>query len=125
MSICAAWINSIIGLHIYLIQVGFLKRYLADNIRWLQKILDYVQTQNKALFLFFVHAKKIFDRADWEFFKLVLEEMHFWMQFKTWIQIIYIDQKAKVSCDSYESAEIVIYRGVTQSCPMSPIFCLT
>uniref|UniRef100_A0A803SYC3 Reverse transcriptase domain-containing protein n=1 Tax=Anolis carolinensis TaxID=28377 RepID=A0A803SYC3_ANOCA len=104
-------------------QSGFLpKRNLKDNIRTVIDAIEYFETnhQKEAAFLA-IDAEKAFDNLNWDFFKLLMQELDLGYQFMNAINTIYDKQYAKIQINGLMSDVFEIGKGTRQGCPLSPL----
>uniref|UniRef100_A0A803TDX0 Reverse transcriptase domain-containing protein n=1 Tax=Anolis carolinensis TaxID=28377 RepID=A0A803TDX0_ANOCA len=109
-------------------QVGFLpNRQIKDNVRTVIDLIDHYEKNNQkeALFLA-IDAEKAFDRVNWDFFKLLTQELDMGFYFRNTLEAIYQNQKTKIRVNGRETETVMIERGTRQGCPLSPlIFIMT
>uniref|UniRef100_A0A803SM80 Reverse transcriptase domain-containing protein n=1 Tax=Anolis carolinensis TaxID=28377 RepID=A0A803SM80_ANOCA len=104
-------------------QSGFLpKRSLKDNIRTVIDAIEYfeINHQKEVAFLA-IDAEKAFDNLNWDFFKLLMQELDLGYQFMNAINTIYDKQYAKIQINGLMSEVFEIGKGTRQGCPLSPL----
>ena len=66
-------------------QTGFLKgRFIGENIRLINSVIDYAEEQNIPRLLFFVDFEKAFDTLEWTFVEKTLSFYNFGESIKSW-----------------------------------------
>uniref|UniRef100_A0A803TCD8 Reverse transcriptase domain-containing protein n=1 Tax=Anolis carolinensis TaxID=28377 RepID=A0A803TCD8_ANOCA len=104
-------------------QAGFLpNRQIKDNVRTVVDLIDYYEKnkQKEALFLA-IDAEKAFDRVNWDFFKLLAQELDMGYYFRNALDAIYQNQTTKIRINGQETDPVKIERGTRQGCPLSPL----
>uniref|UniRef100_A0A803TRA1 Reverse transcriptase domain-containing protein n=1 Tax=Anolis carolinensis TaxID=28377 RepID=A0A803TRA1_ANOCA len=104
-------------------QSGFLpKRSLKDNIRTVIDAIEFfeINHQKEVAFLA-IDAEKAFDNLNWDFFKLLMQELDLGYQFMNAINTIYDKQYAKIQINGLMSEVFEIGKGTRQGCPLSPL----
>lgn len=96
-------------------------RFSGENIRLLQDIIDYSNTEQVAAAILSLDQEKAFDRVDWAFLLRVLEAMKFGPSFRSWIRLLYTNIFSCVLVNDFKSSPFPITRGVRQGCPLSPL----
>uniref|UniRef100_A0A803TZ64 Reverse transcriptase domain-containing protein n=1 Tax=Anolis carolinensis TaxID=28377 RepID=A0A803TZ64_ANOCA len=114
-----SFLNNWIGIE----QKGFLpNRQMKDNVRCVLDIIEYYETfHQKEVALVTIDAEKAFDNLNWEFFKLLLNELDIGYYFINAIEAIYTKQEAKLLINGQQSNLIQIEKGTRQGCPLSPL----
>uniref|UniRef100_A0A803TEA6 Reverse transcriptase domain-containing protein n=1 Tax=Anolis carolinensis TaxID=28377 RepID=A0A803TEA6_ANOCA len=104
-------------------QTGFLpKRQMKDNVREIINIIEYYEfTRKEELALLTIDMEKAFDNLNWDFFKLLIQELDMGYKFTNAINQIYDKQEAKIKINSLESKSFRICKGTRQGCPLSPL----
>ena len=70
-------------------QTGFLKnRFIRENIRLLDSIINYTDTEQIPGLLLFVDFDKAFDSVEWSFIEKTLNYYNFRPSLTAWIKII-------------------------------------
>ena len=102
-------------------QTGFIKdRYIGENVRILEDLLDYVEEENLPCLLFFSDFEKAFDSIDHSYLLDVLHHFNFGDSFIQWIKVFYKNASSSVLNNGYMTEGFQIERGVRQGCPLSP-----
>uniref|UniRef100_A0A803T8M6 Reverse transcriptase domain-containing protein n=1 Tax=Anolis carolinensis TaxID=28377 RepID=A0A803T8M6_ANOCA len=104
-------------------QTGFLpSRTIKDNVRVILDAMEFYEQHNQREVGFLsVDAEKAFDNLNWNFFKLLFQELDLGTQIQNGINSIYEDQWAKIQINGQETDKIVISKGTRQGCPLSPL----
>ena len=93
-------------------QTGYLKgRFIGENIRLIDNIINYASQQNMPGLLLFVDFEKAFDSLEWSFIERTLQHFCFGSSLITWVQTFY---------NGWTSCFFQPQRGVRQGCPLSP-----
>ena len=102
-------------------QTGFLKgRFIGENIRLINSVIDYVEKQNIPGLLLFVDFEKAFDTLEWTFVEKTLSFYNFGESIKSWIKLFYSDITSCIQNNGWSSDFFQLGRGVRQGCPLSP-----
>ena len=73
-------------------QTGFLKgRFIGENIRLINSVIDYVEKQNIPSLFLFVDFEKAIDTLEWTFVEKTLSFYNFGESIKSWIKLFYSD----------------------------------
>jgi len=96
-------------------------RYMGDNIRLVQDVIEYFEASQKGGLLFMIDFTKAFDSIDWKFMFKALEFFNFGDSFKRWIHTLYHMPVGKVKNNGYISNEFQMSRGIRQGCPVSAL----
>uniref|UniRef100_A0A803TV12 Reverse transcriptase domain-containing protein n=1 Tax=Anolis carolinensis TaxID=28377 RepID=A0A803TV12_ANOCA len=104
-------------------QTGFLPaRSIKDNVRIIIDALEYYEQHNQTEVGFLsLDAEKAFDNLNWNFFKLLFQELDLGFQIQNGINSIYEDQWAKIQLNGQETNKFAISKGTRQGCPLSPL----
>ena len=103
-------------------QVGFIRsRNSSDNIRRLLNIMWYCQNENSPAAAISLDAEKAFDRVEWRYLFLALEQFGFSETFIKRIQLLYANPKASVLTNGVISQKFDLCRGTAQGDPLSPL----
>uniref|UniRef100_A0A803TRG2 Reverse transcriptase domain-containing protein n=1 Tax=Anolis carolinensis TaxID=28377 RepID=A0A803TRG2_ANOCA len=104
-------------------QTGFLpNRSVRDNIRTIIDTIEYYEVnQQKVLGLLSLDAEKAFDKLNWDFFKVLIQELDVGWQFQNGIKAIYNEQGAKIRINGQTTENFPINKGTRQGCPLSPL----
>ena len=101
-------------------QTGFMKgRYIGENKRLLEEILDHVEDSNNPCLLFFSDFEKAFDSVDHNYLLSTLEHFNFGDSLRKWINVCYKNITSSVSNNGFLTDFFKIDRGVRQGCPLS------
>ena len=97
------------------------KRFIGENIRLLEDIIEYTSRKNIPGLLLFLDFEKAFDSLEWNFIQNTLKKIGFGEKFLKWINILYTKPIATVKINSFLSEHVNIKRGVRQGCPLSAL----
>ena len=108
-------------------QTGFVNgRFIGQNIRLLNDIMDYTDIEKLPGIFLFVDFEKAFDTVEWSFISKTFEVFKFGCNFKKWFSVIYNNIQSAVMNGGHMTEYFEITRGVRQGCPLSPsLFILT
>ena len=102
-------------------QTGFLKgRFIGENIRLIDNIMNYVSQKNIPGLLLFIDFEKTFDSLEWSFIERTLQYFGFGSSLISWFQTFYKNIESCVLNNSWASCFFQLQRGVRQGCPLSP-----
>ena len=102
-------------------QTGFQKgRFIGENIRLINDIINYTETQNIAGLLLFLDFEKAFDSLEWHFIYETLAKYNFGDSLISWIKLFYTDISSCILNNGWSSGFFELGRGVRQGCPLSP-----
>ena len=102
-------------------QTGFLKgRFIGENIRLINSVIDYAEKQNIPGLLLFVDFEKAFDTLEWTFVEKTLFFYNFGESIKSWIKLFYTNITSCIQNNGWSSDFFQLGRGVRQGCPLSP-----
>ena len=102
-------------------QTGFLKnRFIGENIRLLDSIINYTDTEQIPGLLLFVDFEKAFDSVEWSFIEKTLKYYNFGPSLIAWIKLFYTDISSCIQNNGWASEFFTLGRGVRQSCPLFP-----
>ena len=102
-------------------QTGFLKgRSVSENIRLIEWMLRYTETENTPGLLLFVDFEKAFDTLEWSFIEKAFKYFNFGPSLIGWIKLFYNDIQSCVYNNGWSSGYFNLERGVRQGCPLSP-----
>ena len=102
-------------------QTGFLKgRFIGENIRLINSVIDYAEKQNIPDLLLFVDFEKAFDTLEWTFIEKTLSFYNFGASIKSWIKLFYSGITSCIQNNGWSSDFFQLGRGVRQGCPLSP-----
>ena len=102
-------------------QTGFLKgRFIGENIRLIDSIINYAAEQHIPGLLLFIDFEKAFDSLEWAFIDRTLEYFGFGPSLISWIRTFYNNIESCVLNNGWSSKFFKLQRGVRQGCPLSP-----
>ena len=102
-------------------QTGFQKnRFIGENIRLIDSIINYAKEKNVPGLLLFVDFEKAFDSLEWNFIEKTLAHFNFGPSLRAWIRLFYTDITSCVQNNGWSSDFFSLNRGVRQGCPLSP-----
>lgn len=102
-------------------QTGFLKgRFIGENTRLIDNIINYASEKNIPGLLLFVDFEKAFDSLEWKFIQRTLQYFGFGPFLTNWIQTLYKNIESCVLNNGWSSSFFELQRGVRQGCPLSP-----
>ena len=83
---------------------GFLKgRFIGENIRLINSVIDYAEKQNIPGLLLFVDFEKAFDTLEWTFVEKTLSFYNFGESIKSWIKLLYTDITSCIQNNGWSS----------------------
>ena len=101
-------------------QIGFIKgRYIGENIRLIQEVIEHLNNTNKPGLLIFVDFEKAFDSVDHAFIIKSLKHFNFGNDLISWVKLFYTGIKGVIINNGHLSESFSIERGVRQGCPLS------
>lgn len=93
MTTLASRLNGILGAYRKLDQDGFIQsQFMRDRIRQVINVVDWVRERKILSLLYFLDAKKAFDRLEWSFLKELLRRKNFGPVFLQWVNLLYDKQ---------------------------------
>jgi len=99
-------------------QTGVIKgRYIGQNIRLLDDLMNFIDVNKIPGILFFIDFEKAFDTLEWSFLHRTLEIFNFGPKIRKWISILYNDIESGVMNGGYMTNYFKVSRGVRQGCP--------
>ena len=102
-------------------QTGFLKgRSINANIRLIEGIIRYTETEEIPGLLLFVDFEKAFDTLEGSFVKRNFQFYKFDPSLIKWIELFCKDIQSNVLNNGWASEFFSLGRGVRQGCPLSP-----
>ena len=103
-------------------QTGFVKgRYIGQNIRLLNDIMEYLDAKKTSGLLLFIDFEKAFDSLEWDFRNKALNVFNFGPNVKRWITTFYKGVQSAVMNGGFLTTYFSISRRVRQGCPLSPL----
>ena len=120
--IIARRLEKVLALLINPDQTGFIKgRYIGQNIRLINDILEQTKLQNIPGILLQLDFRKAFDTIEWEFVQRTIALFNFGESIQRWISIFYSNTESAVLNDGFCTNYFQLSRGVRQGkCPLSP-----
>ena len=101
-------------------QSGFIKgRFIGQNIRLVQDILDITDEQNIPGIMLQLDFEKAFDSIEWNFIWKTLEKFNFWENFINVIKLCYNNIESTVINNGFLCGWFQLERGMRQGCPLS------
>lgn len=102
-------------------QTGFIPtRYIGDNIRNIQALMDFTQETGREGLLVSLDFRAAFDSVNHQFLLQALESYNLGDKFISWISTLYSQAEACVLNSGQSSGWFPLRRGVRQGCPISP-----
>ena len=94
-------------------QTGFLKnRFIGENIRLLDIITNYTDTEQIPGLLLFVDFEKAFDSVEWSFIEKTLKYYNFGPSLIAWVKLFYTDISSCIQNNGWTSEFFTLGRGV-------------
>ena len=120
--VLASRLQKVIHLLVSNEQTAYIKqRFIGENIRLLEDIMQYAEENNIPGTLLFLDFEKAFDSLEWHFMFKTLERFNFGPIFRRWIRILYIEPTALIKFNGWLTEEITLTRGIRQGCPISAL----
>ena len=117
----ASRIKNVLPALIHSDQSGFMKeRFIGQNIRLINDILDQTMLQNVSGILLQLDFRKAFDTVEWPFIQQTLSKFNFGDSLKRWVQTFYCNAESSILNNGLCTKQIPLSRGVRQGCPLSP-----
>ena len=103
---------------------GFLKgRSIGENVRLIDSIITYAESQNISGILLFIDFEKAFDTLQWHFIEKTLCYYNFGNSMITWAKLSYNGISSCIQNNGWASTFFNLTRGVRQACPsFIPLF---
>jgi exonuclease III len=115
-------LQNIIGNIISEDQTGYIKgRFIGQNIRLIEDIIDYYTDNEKDGAILFVDFQKAFDSLEINFLISCLEKIGFGVQFISWVKTLYNNINSCISLNGWISKSFGLGRGIRQGCPLSAL----
>ena len=95
-------------------------RFIRENIRLLDSIINYTNTEQIPGLLLFVDFEKAFDSVEWSFIEKTLKYYNFGPSLSAWIKLSYTDISSCIQNNGWASEFFTLSRGLRQGCPLSP-----
>ena len=100
-------------------QTGFLKgRFIGENIRLIDSIINYTSQQNIPGLLLFIDLEKAFDSLKWSFVNRSLKYFGFGPSLINWVRTFYNNIESSILNNGWSSNFFKLQRGVRQGCPL-------
>ena len=96
-------------------------RYIGNNARFLQDIIDLSENWNIPCALLSLDFQKAFDSLDWGFMLKCLKTYNFGEHFIKWIEILYNQPSMIIKNNGHFSRSISLFTGIRQGCPVSAL----
>ena len=94
-------------------QVGYIKgRYIGENIRKIEDIINYTSLKNVPGTLALINFQKAFDTVEWPYLFQTLKRFNFGECFISWICLLYTNISSCVSNNGYISNYFTLTRGI-------------
>ena len=102
-------------------QTGFMKgRFIGENIRLIDCIIQYAKEKNIHGLLLFIDFEKAFDSLEWSFILDTLRFFGFGTSIINWVRVFYNKTESCILNNGWASNFFETQRGVRQGCPLSP-----
>ena len=102
-------------------QTGFMKgRFIGENIRLIDCIIQYASEKNIPGLLLFIDFEKAFDSLEWSFIFDTLRFFGFGDSIINWVKVFYNNTESCILNNGWASNFFETQRGVRQGCPLSP-----
>ena len=103
-------------------QTGYVKnRFIGDNIRTIDDILRFCESQRKPGIIALLDFQKALDSISWSFLTKSLQAFKFGDVLQRWIRTLYCNTSSCVTNNGYTTPFFGVERGVRQGCPISPL----
>ena len=123
--VLAARLKKVINKIISPEQTGYIKgRFIGQNIRMIQDIIEYIENENETGAVVFLDFKKAFDTVSHTFLAKTLDHFNFGSSFKKWVNTIYTNAESCVSNNGWTSEPFKIKKGIRQGYPLSALIFL-
>ena len=106
-------------------QTGYIQgKFLGQNIRVIQDIIDMIEEENTEAALLFLDFKKAFDTVNHDFLFKTLERYKFGNSFTNWVKIMYNKAESCVTNNGWVSKPLKKKCGIRRGCPLSALLFL-
>jgi len=96
-------------------------RKISHNLSLLRDFVFHANSEQLEAFVVAIDQMKAFDRVNWKFLAKILETQNFPNLLLNWVKTLYTNIGSCVRINGHTSDPFIIYRGVRQGCPLSPI----
>ena len=111
-------VSSIVGRQ----QQGFIKgRNIANIIRGIDDIMEYIRSNNLKEILFIIDFKQAFDKINNSYITAVFKKFGFGENFIKWLNILLKDRQSCLKNRGYVSRLFEVTCGVKQGCSIAPL----
>ena len=122
IKVVANRIEKILPLLINPDQTGYVKsRYIGENVRLINYIINYTDRLNKKGIALFLDFKKALDSIEWSYISETLRLFNFGPDIQNWIKVFYSNVTSCVLNNGYASTFFSLHRGVRKGCPLSGV----
>ena len=103
-------------------QCGYIKgRFIGQNIRLIENIIDYCDGKNNSVSILFIDFQKAFDSLEMNFLEKCLFKIGFGNSFINWVKTTYKCINSCISISGFLSRSFELQRGIRQGCPLSAL----
>ena len=95
-------------------------RFIGENIRLIDCIIQYAAKENIPGLLLFIDFEKAFDSFEWSFIVNSLRFFGFGPSIINWVKVLYCETESCVLNNGWSTNFFQTLRGVRQGCPLSP-----
>ena len=95
-------------------------RFLGENIRLIDCIIQYATEKNIPGLLLFIDFEKAFDSLEWSFINDRLRSYGFGVSLINWVKTLYSHSESCILNNGWAGNFFEIQRGVRQGCPLLP-----
>ncbi len=121
-AVLARRLQCVLGNIISTDQSGYIKgRYIGHNIRLINDIINYTETENLGGAVLFLDFRKAFDTVEWDFMYSTLTRFGFGDSFIKWVKTIYNETTSCINNYGWLSDNFSVERGIRQGCPLSAL----
>ena len=101
-------------------QKAFLKsRQISESVRLTQDLIHYVDENGTNGAIIFLDQEKAFDRVEWGYLKMCLEQFGFGPKFINWTLMLYKHGTSSIKTNGYLSEYFPLSRSMRQGCPIA------